>query len=228
MKPLRCLFFDFGGCIDAPGIHTRVLFWDAYRQLELLPAELRETFQEAYTRADQRMMATGEARLMGLGEFNRHNSRLIAGEFPQISRAAADGAGDLVTGLMDGYIRRSRETLVDLRQNFQLGVISNFTGNLEVIMTEFALRELFDSVTESFYVGHSKPDERIFRAALAKQKFSPEECLYIGDNPKNDILPARELGMRTALIHPAGKKQDCGADFYVGELRALVPLIESK
>jgi putative hydrolase of the HAD superfamily len=228
MKPLRYLFFDFGGCIDAPGIHTRVLFWDAYRQLELLPAKLREPFQEAYTHADQRMMATGEARLMGLTEFNRHNSRLIAREFPEISGPAAEQAGDLVTGLMDGYIRRSRETLARIRQNFQLGVISNFTGNLEVIMGEFALRELFDSVTESFYVGHSKPDERIFRAALAKQKFSPEECLYVGDNPKNDIIPAKALGMRTALIHPAGKKQGCGADFYVEELRALVPLIENR
>lgn len=226
MKGLKYLFFDFGGCIDAPGIHTRVLFWDSYRKLGLLPEGRREEFQEAYTRADQRMMATGEAKAMGLKEFNRHNSKLIAAEFGLA--AAADRAGDLVTDRMAGYIQESRKALEELGRKYPLGVISNFTGNLEVIMKEFSLSELFGSVTESFYVGYSKPDERIFRAALGKQEFQPEECLYVGDNPKNDIIPARALGMRTALIHPAGKKQDCGADYYVETLRALVPLSESK
>ena len=63
---IRSLFFDFGGCIDAPGIHTRTLFWDAFRAAGLMPADQREVFQEAYTAADQRMMETGEAKAMGL------------------------------------------------------------------------------------------------------------------------------------------------------------------
>ncbi len=75
---LKRIYFDFGGCLDAPGIHTRTLFWDAFRAELSLPDEARASFQEAYTSADQRMMRTGEAAKMGLRAFNRHNAALIA------------------------------------------------------------------------------------------------------------------------------------------------------
>lgn len=222
---IQYIFFDFGGCIDAPGIHTRVLFWDAYRKLELLPASQREEFQEAYTQADHRMMRTGEAKAMALREFNRHNSALIAAAM-KLGKAEAEKAGDLVTAEMETYIGHSRKALVEFHRHWPLGIISNFTGNLEVILNEFQLRPLFDSVTESFYVNRSKPDPEIFRQALAKQKFLAPECLYVGDNPVNDIGPAALLGMQTALIHAPGKKRECGADFYVESLEDLLSYIQ--
>lgn len=227
MSRLSYLFFDFGGCIDAPGIHTRILFWDAYRRLDLRPADAREEFQEAYTMADQRMMATGEAKAMGLQEFNRHNSRLIA-EKIGVSETDAERAANHVTSDMREYIERSKKTLTRLGTRYPLGLISNFTGNLELILMEFGMRSLFDSVTESFYVGYSKPAPEIFLAALKKQAFPAAECLYVGDNPKNDIIPAKALGLRTALIHRPGEKQECGADYYVETLEGLVPFIQSK
>lgn len=215
------LFFDFGGCIDAPGIHTRSLFWDAFLAEGCCQKDggERAVFQEAYTRADQRMMSTGEAARMGLAEFNRHNASLIAADLG----VSAGRAGDRVTELMRGYIAHSREVLLGLK-GYELGVISNFTGNLEVILREFALRDLFATVTESFQVGASKPDPRIFRAALGGR--DPRNCLYIGDNPKNDVEPARALGMVTVLIHQPGKRMDCGADFYVEDLRDLTSKIQ--
>jgi FMN phosphatase YigB (HAD superfamily) len=215
---VKALFFDFGGCIDAPGIHTRQLFWRAFQQ-EGFQGE-RAIFQEAYTLADQRMMSSGEAASMGLAEFNRHNAKLLAAEL----HVGEGRAGDLVTDLMKGYIAKSREALLELK-GFELGVISNFTGNLEVILREFALRDLFASVTESFHAGAAKPDLRIFRAALGSR--DPRECVYIGDNPKNDIEPARALGMSTVLIHPPGERQDCGADHYVEDLFAFSDWIQN-
>ena len=224
---LEHLFFDFGGCIDAPGIHTRTLFWDAYRELGLQSAEQRASFQEAYTQADQRMMASGEAKAMGLREFNRHNSALIA-EAIGVGADPAKSAGDQVTARMDEFLLRSRDCLVGLAREFPLSVISNFTGNLEVILKEYDLHPIFHSVTESFYVGCSKPDERIFRAALAKQKAPAARCLYVGDNPVNDIAPAKKLGMQAALIHVPGQKRECGADFYLEDLADLLSYIQSK
>ncbi|MGZ3712862.1 MAG: HAD family hydrolase [Bdellovibrionota bacterium] len=227
MADLKYLFFDFGGCIDAPGIHTRVLFWDAFLALNLRPRETREEFQEAYTKADAKMMASGEAKDLGLKAFNRHNSRLIAATVG-VEESAADKAGDLVTEKMSEYIWQSRKALLAFAETHPMGLISNFTGNLEVILKEFDLRGLFDSVTESFYAGYSKPDPRIFRAALTKQPFVSAECLYVGDNPKNDIEPARALGLRTALIHPSGQKRECEADYYLEALEDLLPLTQSK
>lgn len=223
---LKRIFFDFGGCLDAPGIHTRTLFWEAFVAEGLVGSEKRSEFQEAYTQADRRMMATGEAREMRLEPFNRHQALLIAGS-AGLSESGALRAGDRVTGLMRGYLEESRAVL-PLFSGYKLSIISNFTGNLEPILEEAGLRGFFESVTESFYAGASKPDLKIFRAALARHPEQPPECLYVGDNPVNDIAPARELGLSTALIYPAGMRRECGATFYVEGLRDLVSAIQSR
>lgn len=223
---VKFVFLDFGGCIDAPGIHTRTLFWDAFRAEMNFPAEERARFQEAYTLADKRMMETGEAKALGLREFNRHNARLIAQANAYLP-SAGEAAGDRVTRLMDGYLNESREVLTQLAKRVPLAVISNFTGNLEVIMDEFGLRPLFQSVTESFYAGASKPDPAIFRRALATQANEPGACVYVGDNPVNDIAPAKALGMKAVLIHPPGQRRECGADAYVETLRELARWVQS-
>ncbi|RYZ95679.1 MAG: HAD family hydrolase [Proteobacteria bacterium] len=223
---VKFIFLDFGGCIDAPGIHTRTLFWDAFRAELGLAAEERTRFQEAYSLADKRMMDSGEAKALGLREFNRHNARLIAKEcgYPI---SDSEKAADRVTRLMDSYLVESREALIELKSLAPLALISNFTGNLPVILEEFSLSELFESVTESFYAGAAKPDLKIFRQALSTTSFAPEDCLYIGDNPVNDIAPAKALGMKAVLIHPPGQRRECGADAYVETLRELARWVQS-
>lgn len=221
---LKYLFFDFGGCIDAPGVHTRTLFWEAFAQHGILAPEQKGAFQDAYSLADQRMMKTGIARNLGLRDFNRLNGTLIA----QSLNARADQtsqACDSITNIMEGHIQNSKIALQDLSLNYPLGLISNFTGNLEVILREYGMHELFHSITESFYVGASKPEEKIFIEALKKQKYLPNECLFVGDNPVNDIAPAKRMGMQTVLIHTEGHKKECGADAYILDLRELPALI---
>jgi FMN phosphatase YigB (HAD superfamily) len=222
---VKTIFFDFGGCLDAPGIHSRTLFWDAFLAKGLGRPEEREIFQEAYSRADQRMMATGEAAAFGLSEFNRWNCRLIAQDL-SLDPALAEAAADLVTARIRPFLAHSRQALEPLKGRYFLGIISNFTGNLETILRESGLREFFDSVTESYYAGSSKPDLGIFRQALATQPHPPECCLFIGDNPVNDIAPALSLGMKTALIHEPGKKRDCSASLYLEDLSDLPSLIQ--
>lgn len=216
---IRSLFFDFGGCIDAPGIHTRTLFWRAFLRESLCEEGRKGDFQEAYTRADRRMLEGGEAKALGLKPFNRLQAELIALELG-LGPGSAQGAADSVTAEMAGHLEAARPVLAELGREYPLAVISNFTGNLERIMEEFSIRELFASVTESFYVGCSKPDPRIFQAALAKQPYAPAQCLYVGDNPVNDIAPAKALGMKTALIYER-EPRECGADLYVSSLGDL-------
>lgn len=223
---LKRIFFDFGGCLDAPGIHTRIIFWDAFKDVGLVDDARRAEFQDAYSDADLRMMRTGEAKGLSLAEFNRHQASLIS-SFLKMDRLRSDNAADEITVRMRRYLSHSRRALTEFK-NYRLSVISNFTGNLKLIMEESDLAAFFDSVTESFYVGASKPDPRIFQAALSLHKETPEECLYIGDNPKNDIIPSKALGMQAALIHAPGMKIDCGADYYVEDLESLLSMIQSR
>jgi FMN phosphatase YigB (HAD superfamily) len=57
-----------------------------------------------------------------------------------------------------------------------------------------------------------KPSERLFRqslAQLAKKGISPEQVLHVGSRIQQDLVPARRLGMKTALF--AGDKQSLQA-----------------
>lgn len=62
-------------------------------------------------------------------------------------------------------------------------------------------------ITLSYEVRGRKPSERLFRqslSALAANGLAPEQVLHVGSRMARDILPARRLGLRTALF--AGDK----------------------
>jgi HAD superfamily hydrolase (TIGR01549 family) len=213
------LYFDFGGCLDSPGIHTRTLFLREFLAHGLITLDERAKFQEAYSSADKKFMADGSVKTLGLTEFNRANAQFIADFLSKSGDVTL--AADAVTEFQAVNLKHSHQVLMDLSEKVPLGVISNFTGNLEMILKEFDLHGFFHSITESFYVGASKPSEKIFLEALRKQQSAPGDCLFVGDNPVNDITPAKKLGMKTALIHLPGEKPACEADFYLTDLAQL-------
>ncbi|WP_424530282.1 HAD family hydrolase [Sphaerisporangium viridialbum] len=57
-----------------------------------------------------------------------------------------------------------------------------------------------DSVHTSAGWGVSKPRPEFFAKVAAVAGREPGEILYVGDRLDNDVLPAREAGMRTALL----------------------------
>ncbi len=48
-----------------------------------------------------------------------------------------------------------------------------------------------------------KPDPRYYQAILVQLGSRPEETWMVGDDPQNDILPARSIGIKTWWINPA-------------------------
>jgi putative hydrolase of the HAD superfamily len=196
-------------------LNCEIVSWDEEKQ-----------FQVAYSKADQQMMATGEAIGMGLGRFNGHNAKLIA-SFLSKENSRHALAAELVTREMEVHLGAARRVLQNLHGQVKLGIISNFTGNLETILEEQSLKELFHSITESYYAHSSKPDLQIFHKALAHHRGSVESTIFVGDNPRNDIFPAQKLGMKTVLIHEDGNREECGADYYIRDLLELEKIIHS-
>lgn len=52
--------------------------------------------------------------------------------------------------------------------------------------------------------GFKKPDPRLFRAATEKLGVSPEDCIYVGENPCKDLGGAKRVGMKFILF-----RSDC-------------------
>lgn len=119
---------------------------------------------------------------------------------------------------------------------YRLGIISNTTYPplpMYDALAETGLQQLFSVVVLDSEAGHcSKPCTRIFLEACYRMGVSPEQCLFVGNNPDHDIKGAAAVGMHTALLtHEAlGQKgtppQDGGAQIVLPDLSSLLALFD--
>ncbi len=94
------------------------------------------------------------------------------------------------------HLRRNQALLERLRERYRLGIVSNFYGNRETVCDNTAIRRLFGVIVASVRVGVSKPDPRIFMAALDRLEVTPADATFVGDSASRDMAGARALGMR--------------------------------
>ncbi len=102
------------------------------------------------------------------------------------------------------------ETIDALRhRGLRLGVVSNaqfFTPLLFPAFLGRSLEELGFAPGLCFYswrVGIAKPSRRLYdlaAAELARQGIEPRQVLYVGNDRRNDIWPADQVGFRTGLF----------------------------
>jgi HAD superfamily hydrolase (TIGR01509 family) len=82
-----------------------------------------------------------------------------------------------------------------LRARYHVGLLSNALANARRAFAEdLGFLERFDSITISSEEGVMKPDERIFRIALARAGTRPENTLFVDDTSAN-VEAAHRLGM---------------------------------
>jgi putative hydrolase of the HAD superfamily len=55
-------------------------------------------------------------------------------------------------------------------------------------------------------IGISKPNAKLWLRACTATGIPPAEAMYVGDNPQNDVVPARKVGMRTVRMRAPGAK----------------------
>lgn len=67
-----------------------------------------------------------------------------------------------------------------------------------------SLEEHFDEIIVSGDYDIFKPDRGIFDIMRKKLGFEPEEMVYVGDNPVNDIEGARSAGWKTMWMRSTG------------------------
>lgn len=92
-----------------------------------------------------------------------------------------------------------RPSLTELRR---LGLRVVIAGNQTARAGELlrALDLPADAITTSGEWGVAKPDAEFFRRAVEAGQAAPEETLYVGDHPANDVGPAAAAGLRTAHL----------------------------
>ncbi|MFD0674879.1 HAD family hydrolase [Cohnella sp. GCM10027633] len=90
------------------------------------------------------------------------------------------------------------EILQLARLKYKVGLITNGRTIIQYgKIDQLGIRDHFDLIIVSEEAGIKKPNAKIFEMAIERLGLSPEQCLYIGDHPINDIDGAGRAGMET-------------------------------
>jgi putative hydrolase of the HAD superfamily len=224
----RGYLFDYGGTLDGEGWHWFDRTVHLYREAGCrVPVErLREAFyaaEEAIAEEARRR----RYRLRPLVE--RHfelQAAILGDEVRRFSAAVVEGFCAMTE---EGW-RRSRALLSRLQTSARLGVVSNFYGNLGVLLDEARLSPLLDVVVESALVGVEKPDPEIYRIATRRLGIPAAQVIMVGDNFARDVRPARAAGLHAIwLTRGGGEPPEAGvADRVISRLDELAPPAEER
>ena len=99
-----------------------------------------------------------------------------------------------------------RPLLSHLRaRGIALGIISNWTGDLEDVLHQIDLHKEFDVILDSARFGHEKPHPQIFAEAVRRAGIAPSRAVHVGDSIDHDVDGALQSGLRPILLDRAGR-----------------------
>lgn len=111
---------------------------------------------------------------------------------------------------------------------YRLGVIANQMPGLADRLAVWGIENYFDIIVSSAELGVAKSEPEIFETALSIAKCSPVQAVMVGDRLDNDIVPAKQCGMKTVwcrngLALAAPKEFGNGyADFIIDSISELM------
>ncbi len=77
----------------------------------------------------------------------------------------------------------------------RLGIVSDFDYRLTEVLESLEIAGFFDAVVLAGQQGATKPDARLFEAALNALGVSARDAVYVGDDPERDLAGARGAGL---------------------------------
>jgi putative hydrolase of the HAD superfamily len=86
------------------------------------------------------------------------------------------------------------------RTGLKVGLVSNADAMEIVSWPTCPCAGLFDVEIFSCDVGLAKPDPAIFLKCVDAMGLRPGECLFVGDGGSNELVGAREAGLKTVFI----------------------------
>lgn len=96
---------------------------------------------------------------------------------------------------------------------YEVCVVANQPPECDAVLQELGVAPLMRLVALDSLVGYAKPDPRLLSVALDRTDHPPHRTLVVGNRVDHDLVPARQLGCRTALILPDdGWRAPAGTD----------------
>ena len=125
---------------------------------------------------------------------------------------------DRIAAAWQGHIFLDPQTvpvLSALKQNKTVGLVSNFDHPPHVrrVLSDYGLKNCFDSIIISGEVGVKKPDPAIFALGLEQTGLAPNDVVYVGDT-QEDVAGAIAAGIRPIfLVRPHHRTNSDALDY---------------
>jgi putative hydrolase of the HAD superfamily len=119
---------------------------------------------------------------------------------------------ELIRGAVEIRIQRFRHSLSRIpavnveavrslrRAGIKVGLISNADAMEIAAWPGCPMGGIFDAEVFSCDVGLAKPDPAIYRICLDMLGLQAGECMFVGDGGSNELVGAREVGMKTVFV----------------------------
>ena len=196
--------FDYGGTLDTGGHHWGKVLWHAYQRQQVPVTE--EQFREAYVHAERTL---GKNPIIKPDfTFRRTLEEKVRIEMDFLGVNQVQQVVDDLYERTRQMTAHSREVLMQLKAHYPMVLVSNFYGNIAVVLQEFGFDGIFQSIIESAVVGIRKPDPRIFTLGVEALGLQPGDVTVVGDSIDKDILPARQAGCHTVWFKGEGWTDD--------------------
>ncbi len=116
-------------------------------------------------------------------------------------------AKDLFSDFKENYGREAvpfngvKEVLEELSKRYSLAIVTNGRAKCQnAKIDHLGIRHLFQVIKISEEFGAKKPDPKIFVSCLRELGCDASNAIFIGDNPENDLKPAKKLGMKVIWV----------------------------
>jgi epoxide hydrolase-like predicted phosphatase len=184
----KAVIFDWGGVLMRTVDPSPRLNWD--RRLGLTPGSVERVVHgiQAWQQVQR-----GE---LSLDAYWQQVGQALGLEPDDLAQLRQDFyRGDHLDSALTGLIERLREG------GILVGLLSNNGPDLTRLLDEMGISQLFDEIVVSADIGIMKPDERAYRAILAKLAISPSLAIFVDDFEQN-VQGAQRIGMNAILFTP--------------------------
>lgn len=192
--------FDYGGTLDTGGQHWGMLLWHAFERHQVPVSESQ--FRDAYVYAERTL---GRNKIIQPTDtFLQTLKAKVQLELTYLNNESyTDAIVSDVYESTKSQTALSRRVLMQMKAS-PMVLVSNFYGNISVVLQEFGLDGIFEEVIESAVVGIRKPDPQIFLLGVDALGMKPEEVTVVGDSLEKDIIPAKRAGCHTVWLKGEG------------------------
>ena len=173
-KGIKGIIFDYGGTIDTNGIHWMELIWESYLHYDI-PVSLGD-FREIYIFVEKQL----EVRKYIQQDYNFYDVlktkigiqlRCLCNRFSydvdenRLLPYSEDIADECYRYVQD-ILKDNIPVIKRLSENYRLGVVSNFYGNIGTVLKDFGLYDYFNVIVDSGLEGIRKPNPDIYLSLI--------------------------------------------------------------